>query len=866
VQNLVVEALNKNLKSKVYVGAIEPSALSDIPDFSLNFKDVVIYESPDYTDVPDTLIYVEHLSLQFDLLDIYQGKYEVKEVEINDGFGRFVTNKKNIANYFFWAEDTSNSVDTSQFEFALSSVSLTNVKYSFIDKSIRLGVGTYADHISLQGNFTRDNLELLVQGEFDKTNIEVAGVQYLKQRNLKLNSGLQIDHHTSAIQFLKGDLIVDNSFSLTPFGEVNSNGYWFKASGGGVKLNDLITLVPKAYSKYVDEYLVNGKTDLEVAIKGSNSSTLPPLIEATFKIIQGSITHNKSQTQISKIDLAGNFTNGKYRNARTSKLVLNQFAADVVGGHVTGQGTLTDFNKLITQSKVKGQFYLAPIKEFFAINGFNEFKGGFEFDLQSRLILSKLVQGTPNIEGSEITGTAQFDSISILAQRIPLEFSEFSGKLGFPSGELQFSDVSGKLQSSSIKVDGKAQNFLKWLFASEKAKNYPLRIEANAWADDINMEDFLLDFPETDSSSADSAPGLWFTEFKLHTKIDHFTFRKFEAYNFESSLFLQENKLLFSPVKLDALGGKVETNLKVETISNNQYRVKLLGELINVDVDTAFGAFSDFGQQEITSDNLRGVANTSFEIDALANENLELLAPTANAFATISIKDGKLLNYTTLKAVSDYFKKNVVLRAAFKADELEKSLMDISFNKLENEIYIKNSQLLIPKMKIGNNIMTILAEGKHGFDGRIDYRLEFDISELLIKNSKADKNNETYTQGETGGIRIFLRVTGTHEEPLIEIDKERRKAYRKAKRNNELHELKSAFHTEFGVFSKDTSLKTKEVKEKEFEIEWEEDPEISDPPPQKSDSSVKKKKKRNIFKSGQKVEEEDFEFDFDDDL
>ena len=102
VQKLVAEAINENLKSEVRVGSIEVSTFDEIPYFSLVFRGVAIMEPKDYQKTPDTLIFVKELSLQFDMLDMLAGNYQLKRVEISDGFGIFEVNKKGVQNFIFW--------------------------------------------------------------------------------------------------------------------------------------------------------------------------------------------------------------------------------------------------------------------------------------------------------------------------------------------------------------------------------------------------------------------------------------------------------------------------------------------------------------------------------------------------------------------------------------------------------------------------------------------------------------------------------------------------------------------------------------------------------------------------------------------
>jgi len=134
VQKLVSEAINKNLNSEVKVASIEVSTFDEIPYFSLVFKDVAIMEPEYYQNKPDTLIFVKKLSLQFDMLEIIGGNYQLKEVGISDGFGVFEVNKKGVENFFFWKQDTS-STSANDFQFKLNNVELNNIRYSYIDRS-----------------------------------------------------------------------------------------------------------------------------------------------------------------------------------------------------------------------------------------------------------------------------------------------------------------------------------------------------------------------------------------------------------------------------------------------------------------------------------------------------------------------------------------------------------------------------------------------------------------------------------------------------------------------------------------------------------------------------------------------------------
>lgn len=862
IEKLVVKAVNNSLKNKVHVNSIEPSAFSDFPKFSLNFNQVTIYESEEFTQTPDTLIYLNHVSLQFNIWDIYNGNYRLKKVEVADGFGQFEVNKKGVWNYEFWKTDTTSS-DTGSFAFELSEVAVSNVRYSYIDKTIKLGVRTEVEEGTLIGNFTEKDLKLIFNGSFNQTSVKAMGVHYLTKRNLLINSGLEINHETGNIHFLKGNIEFDKAFSLSPSGIITDNGYEFKAQADNIKFEQLNSLVPTEYEKYKEGYKSSGNVTISLAIKGEFKSKLGPKIDSKFSLSQGTLEQKKSGSKITGIELLGSYTNGKQRNAITSVLDFKNVKMQFAVGKAEGSAKLYNFKSMLLKSKLQGKLDLNNLKNFLEIKDLVKLSGEVELDVHSDLILSKLLAEKPAVRGSNIEGSMQLKQVTVVPNQVPLQLSNFNGLIKYSNKSLLIDGLTGKIQSSNVELSGSAQNFLFWLFSEEKGSKYPLNIVANLKADKIDVNDFVFDVQTKaeGNEKSDNSISLRYTQFELNAKVEEMKFDNFTARNLQSTWRLKNNHLLMNPLSFSTMQGNVDGKFMMASLGNGHYNYSLNTKLQGIDIEELFTSFNNFSQTEITAKNLNGIADAEVTANGLANPDLEVLPNKLEAWAKLKITDGQLVNYKTLKAISDYFKKNAILKTAFRAEELEKSLMNINFKTLENEIMVGNGKVIIPRMKIGNNIMAINAEGEQYFDGRLNYRFDFDVSELLVKKKKHASEKDELERQSNGGIRVFLKVTGTTENPIVEIDKESKKAYRKQKRDAEGKELKTALKTEFGWFSKDSTLKEEKPKEKDFEIEWEENDSVKTKPAVKNDSSKEKKGKlRKIFD----VKEEE-EFDFGDD-
>tara|TARA_B100000508_G_scaffold141053_1_gene145671 strand:+ start:8043 stop:10727 length:2685 start_codon:yes stop_codon:yes gene_type:complete len=860
VKKLVVETINENLKSEVKVASIEVSTFDEIPYFSLVFNDVTILEPPQYQETPDTLFQIKNLSLQFDLLDIYQGNYQLKQVKISDGFGRFFVNKKGVENYSFWKSDTVES-EESEFVFELKHVDVEGVRFSYIDQSKKTGVRTRVRDANVSGNFTAEALKLLVQGDFTTTSVNVGEVQYVNNRDLEVNTGIQIDTETDIITFLKGEVRFNRAFTLTASGNISGSNYRFDIGSKKIRLEQLNSLVPKQFSHYKTLYEGKGDVQLDVSIKGDYRTNSAPLIQTDFSLSNGEIIELKSNVSANQIELTGYYSNGTNRNSKSSELGLQNISASFPSGTIKGDVSIKDFNKMVMESNVSGKLDLSEFREFISAESIDMLDGLLHFDVQAKLILSRLTGDRVDITGSRLTGDLKFSEVTAQFQN-SMNINQLEGEIIFDKRIARIVNVNGQVQSSNVKLSGEIQNALHWIFIRDSLNAQPLRIMATLEADKIDVMQFLPQQVESEGNETDQGLKFPFSELQISAKFGEFDWDRFHANNFNAKLFLSNGKMIMNPVSFSAMDGNFDGKLTLSRQRDNSFKLKLISNNYETNVQKMFFAFYNFGQNEITAKNINGTSTINVVLDGKLSDRLAILPQSIESNAKIKITEGQLVNYRSLKVVSDYFRKNLVLKNLFQADKLEESLMKVDFDALENEIYIKDQKVFLPRMSIGTSVLNLNIEGVHHFNGDIDYRLDFDISELLL-NDKREKNNESVVDNESGGIRIFIRMHGPADDPIVEIDKERKKAYKKQKRSPEKVEFRSALNQEFGWFKKDTSL-TRKTSSEEFEIEWEEADQDSVTTKKAPIDTAKKKNKKlkEIFKVDP---DETDEFDFGDD-
>src|SRR5690606_15286816 len=145
----------------------------------------------------------------------------------------------------------------------------------------------------------------------------------------------------------------------------------------------------------------------------------------------------------------------------------------------------------------------------------------------------------------------------------------------------------------------------------------------------------------------------------------------------------------------------------------------------SIDIHKLFESFKNFGQDVIASDNIYGTANLSVQYISKMAPTLEIDISTIEMTSSLAIENGNLKNFDPLSALSDFAS----------IEELK----DVHFDRLENNISIRNSQIIIPKMNINSNVLDMGIEGNHGFDNTIDYSIRLKLSDVLFSNRKKKK-------------------------------------------------------------------------------------------------------------------------------
>jgi hypothetical protein len=133
VKKIVIGEINKKLIAPVQVRDIQFSLIKNFPNASLSFYDVKaqsVYNGNDHKSCPANLITAKEISLQFNLMDIFNGNYTINKIVLNGVNLSLFIDKKGDDNYHCWKSDSTSNKSAVTFKMNKIAVHDFDAKYA----------------------------------------------------------------------------------------------------------------------------------------------------------------------------------------------------------------------------------------------------------------------------------------------------------------------------------------------------------------------------------------------------------------------------------------------------------------------------------------------------------------------------------------------------------------------------------------------------------------------------------------------------------------------------------------------------------------------------------------------------------------
>lgn len=794
------DKLNSNLNSEIRFESVDLTILKTFPYASLEFKNVSCNEYLPSKKKVDPLFKASYLYLQFNIWDLFSGKYSVKRITLRNADLNLYRDRQGRDNWHIWKEDKNPRTGKEKFSFRLSAVKLDRVRVNYTDFESDGFVAMDVKDLYFSGNFTEDQYKLSSEVNLVLNRLQWGKASLPGPLDLELNATLQVDNAKKTYKISYGDLRLNKMSVGCEGGFVDTEeGLYAELGFRGKKLDigEILHLLPAQYSNFRADYDGTGIVDLSGNLKGFLTGG-HPLPEASVEFSGSDISFRARAEGVEATDIAfrGKFDYYPDESQKKSRLDLQSFSGRLPASEWSGSLSVHDFKAPHVKLALRCKADLKELFSFFPADTLEKIGGRMEGDISFEARMSGKSLTPQDLAGATVKGILQFGDVTLQVKRSPFGFEEVSGRLEFNNNDVYVRELQGFLAGNDFTLNGDALNLLPYLFIPGQ----DLAVKADLESRLLAAEKFFSgESPKSKSSSPAALPD--HVTLDLDARIGKFVYKKFEATEVKGNIRLYNKALSAQSVYMKTLGGSVFLNGLADNRSGNGFRITCNGNLNGVSVSDLFYRFDNFGQDAISHEHLKGTLDAFVEFSAGFSPELKIDTRSIYLKTDLEINNGELIRFEPLKALAGWVRM----------EELE----NIRFAKLKNTIYIKDEKVIIPDMAVYSNALDINVSGEHGFDNVVDYSFNLFLGDILANKFRIRQRPDK--QGEFGELipdkgrtRIFVRMYGPMDNLQFSYDKSAVKKKILQDIVNEGSNVKNIFDAEYGRIKNDSLLKNDE--------------------------------------------------------
>ncbi|MCJ8289863.1 MAG: hypothetical protein HRT58_09385 [Crocinitomicaceae bacterium] len=854
----VIEKMNAYLKTEVQVAQVDLTFWSTFPNLSVDFNHVFIQDPYEGSTKSDTLFASEQVRLKFNPFDIWRENYTLKSVEVSTGTLQLKVNAEGLENYDI-VKKQEETDDKASVDLNLEAIELENFRVSYDNLATDQLYRTHLKDMTLSGALSESVFSTTATANLKILEARSGKVTLLRNQLARLSIKVNVNSDSSTVEIPPSTIFISElPFSFN--GNVDSLGYKFNVKGKNIAIADAASRFSVEQSAQVKKLEGSGYLLFDLNVEGENDNNSPARIQCKFGVDNGFIKDPVSKLSLQKLHLDGEYSNvgGKKKEF----LALRNVSFTTKGGPFAGSLLLTKFDAPRLEGNADGLIDLGILHAIFHIPVVEKMNGSMK--IHSDFI----VNGIPKEDESMDYNIQKCEGeVDLLGVNVKLEddqrnFSDVNGRVYLRNNEAGLQDISLKLGKSDFEVNGVFKNIINYFKGS-----------GNLIAD-VDIHSKGISIADLGSSSKAEKEEMQ-REFVLPNNIEGKAFLDVGRMDYEGHVFsklkgnmtIRKRVINFPRISVTNGGADIRGSINIEERTPEYFYLKSNLAAKNMRFKPLFDEWNDFKQDVIKSSNIDGVAQVTLNFNAPFDLRTGIISSAIQATIGLQIDNGRLKNVSAFKSITESLRTSSAKMVIGKnnINSFEKKLLDLRFDQLTNTLIIKNGIITIPQMSISSSALDIEVSGQHTFDNKIDYRFGFRLRD--IKEKKTSEFGEIIDDGT--GMRVYVRMYGTMDDPIVEWDKASRKEQAKQNRAEEKATVRSMFKSEFGMFRSDSTVQEyipNKVPKEELFIEFDTKKDTVNEFFDESEPLIKRKKKdRPLLRKWElekKKAEENVEFDF----
>ncbi|HWB93014.1 MAG TPA: AsmA-like C-terminal region-containing protein [Puia sp.] len=289
-------------------------------------------------------------------------------------------------------------------------------------------------------------------------------------------------------------------------------------------------------------------------------------------------------------------------------------------------------------------------------------------------------------------------------------------------------DLSMRLYTGKDTIRRKRENYLRFasrLLDVDQLSNYAQSMQQDA--QDVSAMQPRSPAPDSTriiltASEGDPAAGrqsfnvfqIPFIDFNASVNIGHLRYHRLGIRNLTTTVRMQANQQLYlDTLTMHLAGGYIGARAHFNGADPNKIYLRSRLWVQDVDLRKLMLKADYYGQDFVINKNIQGTFSGVIRSYVQVHPDLTPMIDRCQAKMQVEIRNGQLINFAPMQALSSYFS--------------DKNLMMVRFDTLRNVLSFKNGELTIPDMNINSSLGFMEIAGTQSMDMHMDYYLRIPL-------------------------------------------------------------------------------------------------------------------------------------------
>jgi len=764
IKDLVKNFINNNVNAKVEFSDVSLSFLSSFPKVKVDVTDLEITNFAPFKD--ENLASIKSVAFTMSVKELFKDTDKepmtVNSIYIDEALLTLKADAFGNVNYDIakQSEDKEHTIkkESSGFSVDIEDYIVNNSALTYLDDSSKTSIYITELNHSGQGIFSNEQSELDTHTDAN-ISFSIDSTNYLSSNPIKLDANIDLDIENSKYTFKENKGFI-NELPLHFEGYIQQldNGQdidiTFKNPESSFK--DFLAVIPKVYSKNLDNVETSGDFKVKGIIKGLSSEEAIPHLDINIASDNASFKYPDLPKRVKDISINTSILNttGNVDDTYISIEKLNFKIDDDVFKSSTVLKNLT--TNMLINSNIDGILNLGNITKAYPIELDKELSGILKAKINSSFDMNAIE--TNAYERIKNNGTLTIDNFIFSSEDIvnPIHISK--ADVNFKPGTVLLNDFSAKTGASDFNADGTITNLLGFLLSDKK-----LQGDFNLTSDNFVISDFMVE-DETNETSNKTTSDLEslkipdFLDCNINANVKNVVYDNLNLKNVTGNLKIKDQQAILNNLTSSLFDGKLAINGNVTTNTD----VPVFNLTLGAD---DFDIAKSFKELEL----LQKIAPIASILNGKLNTLINLSGKLTNEFTpdlnTVSGKSSAEIMTTTINPLN-----------AEVLNQLGNSLQFIDFNKLQlkdlkTRLEFDNGNVNVKPFKLNYEDIPIEVSGSHSFDKSLIYNVVFqvpakylgsDVNQLIgrINDSEIDKLT----------IPVAASIGGTYTNPNVKTD------------------------------------------------------------------------------------------------